>query len=113
MPSVEKEKRIQLITLKEISEQTHMRKMVKRIIPQMWLQNLLDCWMPRIKRCPFCHSTAHLVIDWNSKRINGYYGQYVICTLCSKRTKTEPTSDQAIEEWNHHVLKKNIQLTLF
>ncbi len=23
-----------------------------------------------------------------------------------KRTKTEPTSDQAIEEWNHHVLKK-------
>ena len=62
--------------------------------------------MPRIKRCPFCHSTAHLVIDWNSKRINGYYGQYVICTLCSKRTKTEPTSDQAIEEWNHHVLKK-------
>lgn len=37
MPSVEKEKRIQLITLKEISEQTHMRKMVKRIIPQMWL----------------------------------------------------------------------------
>uniref|UniRef100_UPI003FEFA196 hypothetical protein n=1 Tax=Holdemanella porci TaxID=2652276 RepID=UPI003FEFA196 len=52
-------------------------------------------------------------MDWNSKRINGYYGQYVICTLCSKRTKTEPTSDQAIEEWNHHVLKKNIQLTLF
>ena len=52
-------------------------------------------------------------IDWNSKRINGYYGQYVICILCSKRTKTEPTSDQAIEEWNHHVLKKNIQLTLF
>ena len=37
MLSVEKEKRIQLITLKEISEQTHMRKMVKRIIPQMWL----------------------------------------------------------------------------
>ena len=37
MPSVEKEKRIQLIILKEISEQTHMRKMVKRIIPQMWL----------------------------------------------------------------------------
>ena len=69
--------------------------------------------MPRIKRCPFCHSTAHLVIDWNSKKINGYYGQYVICTLCSKRTKTEPTSDQAIEEWNHHVSKKNIQLTLF
>lgn len=33
----EKEKRIQLITLKEISEQTHMRKMVKRIILQMWL----------------------------------------------------------------------------
>ncbi|MFR3063377.1 MAG: Lar family restriction alleviation protein [Holdemanella porci] len=62
--------------------------------------------MPRIKRCPFCHSTAHVVIDWNSKRINGYYGQYVICTLCSKRTKTEPTSDQAIEEWNHHVLKR-------
>ena len=32
-----KGERIQLITLKEISEQTHMRKMVKRIIPQMWL----------------------------------------------------------------------------
>lgn len=59
--------------------------------------------MPRIKRCPFCHSTAHLVIDWDSKKINGYYGQYVICTLCSKRTKTEPTSGQAIEEWNHRV----------
>ena len=69
--------------------------------------------MPRIKRCPFCHSTAHVVIDWNSKRINDYYGQYVICTLCSKRTKTEPTSDQAIEEWNYRVIKKNIQLTLF
>lgn len=30
MPSVEKEKRIQLITLKEISEQTHMRKNGKK-----------------------------------------------------------------------------------
>lgn len=30
-----------------------------------------------------------------------------------KEQKTEPTSDQAIEEWNYRVIKKNIQLTLF
>lgn len=54
--------------------------------------------MTRIKRCPYCHGAAHLLIDWDSKRINGYYGQYVTCTLCSARAQTRQTSDQAIDE---------------
>ena len=78
--------------------------------------------MTRIKRCPYCHGAAHLLIDWDSKRINGYYGQYVVissimnpvtCTLCSARTQTKPNADQAIDEWNHQTMKNTIQLTLF
>ena len=57
--------------------------------------------MTRIKRWPYCHATAHVLIDWDSKKINGYYGQYVTCTLCSARTQTKQNADQAIEEWNH------------
>ncbi len=34
-------------------------------------------WMPRIKRCPFCHSTAHVVIDWNSKK-----NQWILWPVC-------------------------------
>ena len=66
--------------------------------------------MTRIKRCPYCHGAAHLLIDWDSKRINGYYGQYVTCTLCSARTQTKQNADQAIDEWNHQTMKNTIQL---
>ena len=69
--------------------------------------------MTRIKRCPYCHGEAHLLIDWDSKRINGYYGQYVTCTLCSARAQTKQNADQAIDEWNHQTMKNTIQLTLF
>lgn len=69
--------------------------------------------MTRIKQCPYCHGAAHLLIDWDSKRINGYYGQYVTCTLCSARAQTRQTSDQAIDEWNNQAMKNTIQLTLF
>ena len=61
--------------------------------------------MTRIKRCPYCHATAHVLIDWDSKRINGYYGQYVTCTLCSAKTQTKQNADQAIDEWNHRTMK--------
>ena len=66
--------------------------------------------MTRIKRCPYCHATAHVLIDWDSKKINGYYGQYVTCTLCSARTQTKQNADQAIDEWNHQTMKNTIQL---
>lgn len=69
--------------------------------------------MTRIKRCPYCHAAGHLLIDWDSQRINGYYGQYVTCTLCSARTQTKQSSDQAIDEWNNRTMKHAIQLTLF
>lgn len=69
--------------------------------------------MTRIKRCPYCHGAAHLLIDWDSNRINGYYGQYVTCSLCSARTQTKQNADQAIDEWNHQTMKNTIQLTLF
>lgn len=67
----------------------------------------------RLKRCPCCHSIARLRIDWDSQRVNGCYGQYVICTNCPARTQTESDPYQAIEEWNHRMIKRSIQLTLF
>lgn len=69
--------------------------------------------MTRIKRCPYCHGAAHLLIDWDSKRINGYYGQYVSCTLCSARTQTEMNEELAVNDWNDRKLNNCIQLTLF
>lgn len=69
--------------------------------------------MTRIKRCPFCHSTAHVLIDWDNQKINGYYGQYVACTLCSARTQTKQSTNQAIDEWNNHAMEHDLQLTLF
>ncbi len=60
----------------------------------------------RLKRCPHCHSIARLRIDWDNKKINGCYGQYVSCTLRSARTQqAEANEELAIHDWNHRKLK--------
>lgn len=66
-----------------------------------------------LKRCPCCRSNAHLVIDWDSKRINGCFGQYVACTNCPARSLTQENATLAISCWNNDILKQDIQLTLF
>ena len=67
----------------------------------------------RLKRCPHCHSIARLRIDWDNKKIDGCYGQYVSCTLCSARTQTEMNEELAVNDWNARKLNNCIQLTLF
>ena len=39
--------------------------------------------MTRIKRCPYCHGAAHLLIDWDSKKSMGIMVNmlHVLCVL--------------------------------
>lgn len=66
-----------------------------------------------LKKCPKCHSEAHILIDWNGKKINNAFQQYASCTECGYRTDSFETRDLAIQAWNNDERAAEGQLNLF
>lgn len=64
------------------------------------------------KRCPRCHSPAHVLVDWDGGRINGTYRQFVSCSSCCNRSAPMNSYQEAVQIWNSNEFPFE-QLSLF